>query len=280
MIFKYADRLYDDLNRELTAIKLDEDKKIKILEAASAVCIRYLKRLKDFFLENPPKDREQEIRFFKAVKPKFKSLVIFYLQATNIELRVPVGDKERVATYFASELNILTHFFESQPAFYHYVRIGATYLDEQYFVRGIYNLGLDPDEGVADGDPAFSTSHDNRLAQVLASEMLLAWLEKNILIARNKASTDIKSMMEEELVVWTQTNTALTELIYGWKETKAINNGQLSIERMARYMERVFHAKLDNCYDTWSYICQRTNKTIYLDEMKIALVEKIMLKYK
>jgi len=47
---------------------------------------------------------------------------------------------------------------------------------------------------------------------------------------------------------------------------------------MARYMEKVFHVKLDNFYDTWSYICQRANKTIYLDEMKVALLEKIALK--
>jgi hypothetical protein len=97
-------------------------------------------------------------------------------------------------------------------------------------------------------------------------------------INKSREQTDLKTLMEEELVVWTQTNTALTETIYAWKETRAINDGKLSIERMARYMEKVFNTRLDNCYDTWSYICQRTNKTIYLDEMKMALLEKIALK--
>ena len=278
MIFKYATRLYDDLNRDLTAKKLDEQQPAKMMESCILISISYLNRLRTFFKEHEPQSKEEEILFFKTVKPKFKCLLIFYQQVHNIEIRKPVGDPNMISAYLMNELKVLTHYFERHLTFYKYVRTEATYLDDQYYIRGVYNIYLDPDEGAVDGDPGFTTSHDNQLARIWANEMILVWLEKQILALAHSEKTDLKSLMEEELVVWTQTNTALTETIYGWKATKAINNGKLSIEKMARYMEKVFHVKLDNFYDTWSYICQRANKTIYLDEMKVALLEKIALK--
>jgi len=275
MIFKYTDRLYDDLNRDLTAIKLDEEQRIKMFEQCIAVSIRYLRRLKDFFLDNPPVEIAEEIKFFKEVKPKFKSLLIFYQQVLNIELRTPVGDAELITDFYFSEMRIITHYFESQVPFYEYNRMAADYLDEKYYVRGVYDIKLGPVDNLVDGDPAFNASHDNTMAQLMANEMILVWLQKNILHVNNKKESDLESLGEQELVTWTETSTALAELVYGLKETKAVNNGNISIERLARYLEKVFHTKLDNAYDTWNYICTRANKTIFLDKMKVALLEKI-----
>ncbi|WP_214071873.1 RteC domain-containing protein [Mucilaginibacter sp. dw_454] len=278
MIFKYADRLYNELNGELTAVKLDEEQRIKMLEGCIVLCIRYLKRLKEFFMEHPPKDKTEEIRFFKEVKPKFKSLLIFYQQVLNIEARTPVGDTELISDFYFGEMKILTHYFERQVLFYEYNRMGSDYLDEKYYVRGVYDIKLGPDHSLVDGDPAFNTSHDNTLAHIMANEMILVWLQKSILHTNNRKESDLEALKEQELITWTETSTALAELVYGLKETKAVNNGNISIERLTRYMERVFHTKLDNAYDTWNYICTRANKTIFMDKMKVALLDRIALK--
>ena len=278
MINKFGERVYEDLNRDLTAIKMDEQQLFKGLEQSILTCIKSLDRLKAFFKEHQPKSLEEEITFFKEIKPKFKSLLLFYQQLLNIESRKPIGDREMIADYYLKELKILTHFFESNISFYQYIRSGASHLDSRFFVRGEYDIHLEPHEGLIDADTLFNTSHDSKLAQVLAHELLITCLEKKILAIHHNHHVDLKSLLEEERIVWTQTNTALIELIYGWKETKAINDGKLSIERIVRYMEKVLHVKLDNCYDTWSYICQRANKTIYVDEMKMSLLEKIAQK--
>jgi hypothetical protein len=188
-----------------------------------------------------------------------------------MESRRPIGGQVALSDYYLGELKMLTHYFESNLDFYKYVRTGATYLDERYFIPGFFDVCL---------DPAFNTSHDNMLAQVMAHELLLTWLEKTILKLNHKEEMDLTSFIEEEMVTWTQTNTALAETIYGWKETGALNHGKLSVARMTAYMEKVFHVEMGNISDTWNYICGRANKTIYLDEMKKAVLQRMDLKFR
>ena len=65
MIFKYSERLYEDLENALGALKLEEKQLIKRLEQSLLVCIKFFTRLRDFYKEHEPKTEEEKIRFFK-----------------------------------------------------------------------------------------------------------------------------------------------------------------------------------------------------------------------
>jgi hypothetical protein len=278
MILRYSEKLFEDLETALGELRLKEKQRFKRLEDSVAVCRQYFIKLRDFFKANPPINKEDQVRFFKEVKPKFKSLLIFHQQVLNMEARKPVGDKQALTAYYLDELKMLTYFFECNMDFYKYVRNGSAWLDEHYFLPGPWDPRFGPDEHMPDGDPDFTTSHDSKLAQLMANELLLVYLEKAVLELNHKEETDLSSFIEEEMVTWTQTNTALGELIYGLKETKALNHGKLSVARITAYLEKVFHADVGNISDTWNYICGRANKTIYLDEMRKAMLERMVAK--
>jgi hypothetical protein len=278
MIFKFSERLYEDLNSALGALKLEEKQLIKRLEQSVHVCIKYFTRLKDFYKENEPTGKEERIRFFKEIKPKFKSLLIFHQALLRIESRRIIGNKDALSHYYLDEVKVLTRFFEDHRDFHRYMRLNDTYLDEQYYLPGVFNVHLDPDENIIDTDTTFNTSHDNKLARLIAHELLLTYLEKTILRLNSREEIDLSTFIEEEMICWTQTNTALSETIYGWKETKALNHGKVSIARIAAYMEKVFHVELGNISDNWNYICERANKTIFLDEMKKGVLDRMALK--
>jgi hypothetical protein len=275
MIFKFTERLYEDLDAALGALKLNEKQLIKRLEESVLVCVKFFTRLRDFYKENEPKSIEDKIRFFKEVKPKFKGLLIFHQALLRIETRRTIGGKEDLSNYYLDEVKVLIHFFEDHADFYHYIRSGADYLDGQYYVPGVFNVHLCPDENFVDADTVFNTSHDSKLAHVIAHELLMAYLEKTILRVNSREDIDLHTFIEEEMIVWTQTNTALSENIYGWKETSALNHGKISIARITAYMEKVFHVDLGNISDNWIYICERAKKTIYLDEMKKRVLERM-----
>ncbi|MFA6084670.1 RteC domain-containing protein [Mucilaginibacter sp.] len=275
MILKFSERLYEDLNSALGALKLEEKRLLKRLEQSVLVCIKFFTRLRDFYKEHEPNSKEDKIRFFKEVKPKFKALLIFHQALLRIEGRRTIGAKEDLSLYYLDEVKVLTHYFEDHTDFYRYVRSEDNYLDEQYYLPGVFNVHLDPDENVVDADTVFCTSHDNKLAHIIAHELLLAYLEKAILRLNSREETDLYTFIEEEMMVWTQTNTALSENIYGWKETKAINHGKTSIARITAYMQRIFHVDIGSISDNWNYICERAGKTIYLDEMKKRVLERM-----
>jgi hypothetical protein len=278
MIFKFSDRLYEDLNGALGSLRLEEKQLIKRLEQSVHVCIQHFTRLRDFYKEHEPASKEEKIRFFKEVKPKFKSLLIFHQALLRIESRRIIGNKEALSNYYLDEVKVLAHFFEDNRDFHRYMRFADNYLDEQYYLPGVFNIHLDPDENIVDADLTFNSSHDNKLARLIAHELLLTYLEKTILRLNSREEIDLSTFIEEEMIVWTQTNTALGEMIYGWKETKALNNGKISVARITAYMQKVFHVDLGNISDTWNYICGRANPTIYMDDMKKAMLERMALK--
>lgn len=277
MITKFSERLYADLSRELNEFVLEEDNAIKRLEKSVHSCLKYLKRLKDFCKEHDPVTPAEQIEFFKKIKPKFKSRLIFYQSLLNIETRKPIGEEQAICAFLANELKILHHFFESNLAFYQYVRTEATYLDEYYFVRGAYDVHLDPDQCVIDFDPAFSTTHDHKLAQVLASELLQDYLQQDILRITQReaiAQTDAEFLDFD----WKQTKCALIELIYSWHATDAF--GKKSLKSIVKFIERAFNVSLGNFYDTYDWLCGRASPTIYIDEMKEAFLLRIQKRLK
>lgn len=283
MIFKFSERLFYDLENALGALrpKKGDHDQIKTLEAALLLCIQYLSRLRKFFKENKPKDQPALIRFFKEVKPLFKAKLIFYQFMLETEKNKPAtADVEGLTEYYLDQRKPLFLFFDGNKDFYRYMRARETYLDDQYFLPGVFNIHLCPDESIVDGDEEFTTSHDSKAARKLAHELIGKWLEKTILTLNDQEEMDLGSFIEQEMMVWTQKDIALVENIYGWKETNALNHGKVSVARISRYMEKVFHVDLGNVSDTWNTICGRANPTIFMDDMKDGITERKRKKLK
>jgi hypothetical protein len=254
---------------------LEEEQVIKRLEKSIHVCLKYLRKLKDYCKLNDPKTPEEEIVFFKHIKPKFKSQLIFHQALLNIEIRKPIGEGRVVSGYYCGELNVLNHFFASNLSFYQYVRTEATYLDHYYFVRGNYDVHLDPDQCVIDFDPAFSTTHDHKLAQVLASALLQEYLEQAIHKVHQKDRI-VQVDFELKDFDWKQTKCGLIELIYSWHATEAF--GKKNLKSIVKFIEKVFNISLGNFYDTYEWLSGRPSPTLYIDEMREAFLLRIQKK--
>jgi hypothetical protein len=277
MISKFSDRLYADLTRDLNALALEEDLTVRRLEKSIHVCLKYLQKLKDFCKLHDPATQEQEIQFFKFIKPKFKCQLIFYQTLLNLELRKPIGEGKVVADYFEQELRIIHQFFTANYNFHQYVRSQATYLDEYYYVRGNYNVYLDPDQCVIDFDQCFSTTHDNKLAQVLASTLLHEHLAQSIARIMQKEAI-IKTDPELGDFDWKKTKVALIELVYSWHDTEAF--GKKNLKSIVKFIEKAFNVSLGNFYDTYDWLCGRPVPTLYIDEMREAFLTRLQKKLK
>ncbi|RCH56827.1 hypothetical protein DJ568_02940 [Mucilaginibacter hurinus] len=277
MLTKFSDRLYADLNRDLNALVLEEDQLIKRYERSIHACVKYLKKLKDHCKTNDPGTPAEEILFFKTIKPKFKSQLIYYQSLLNLEVRKPIGDCNVIADYLRNEGKVLHHFFESNLSFYQYVRTHATYLDDYYFVRGNYDVFLDPDQCVVDFDPTFSTTHDHKLAQVLATELLQEYIDHTIQLVTQKDGI-VQLDADFKDFDWKQTKVALIELIYCWHETEAF--GKKNLKSIVKFIEKAFNISLGNFYDTFDWLCGRSSPTTYIDEMKEAFMIRIQKRLK
>ena len=107
-----------DLNEQLNFIDLEIDDTIKRCEKAIEITIKSVQKLKTLFLKENIKNQEQEIDFFKNVKPKFTSKFIFYNIIYKIETKKPYGGERVMKKYLNNELDKLKRYFDNNLAPY------------------------------------------------------------------------------------------------------------------------------------------------------------------
>jgi len=259
---KYAERIGQELRDELGMVAMGEKSVLVLHERSVGVCLKYLGWLKQFVTDTEVGD----IELFKVVKPQFESLLIFHQEMLDIEARC-FGDG-----FYEAEIERLNWFYKCNAAFCLYVRIGSTHLDDKYFVRGVYDLKLGPDLSVMDGDDSFRTSHSLKLAQYYATEMLISHLQHKI---RRLQNGEEEPQGGFEGLEWTQTKSGLVELAYALSLTNAFNHGKANLHSIVRFLEKAFQTELGNFYDTFKSIRQRDKRTIYMDQLKKALTDRM-----
>ena len=86
-----TNQLLADLNEQINFVNLEIDDTLVRCEKAIEIIIKSLDKLKIIFFKENFKSQEQEIEFFKYIKPKFTSKLIYYNTIYKIEARLPNG---------------------------------------------------------------------------------------------------------------------------------------------------------------------------------------------
>ena len=159
------------LNEQLNFIEIEIDSQIKKCENAIDIILKSIEAIKKIISKSTFKTDSEEIIFFKEIKPQFTSKLIFYNMVYKIEMKKPNGGNRILKKYYHNELLKLKAFFDNELEFYQYYRSGSTYLDYKYFQRGKFDIKLALDSYYFEADTTFSTSHDFKVARILANEI-------------------------------------------------------------------------------------------------------------
>jgi len=274
----FISNLNKELNKQLQVIDLEE---INLINKAqkSIVCIKItLSKLKNFVLNNTFKDEEEEIQFFKEIKPGVFSQLIYHVKINNIESKRPMGSIEIQQNYLLSELLKLTMYFNSHLEFYRYYRMKSTFLDDKLFVRGREDFHLHLDNMMIYVDPEFSTSQDYMVAKIMANDRLEVYLKTEIdalSIKANNPNWGQVGYLGSNSLQWTESKTALVELIYALHASGSINNGQTEIRELSAFFEQAFNIRITDIYRTFLELKLRTIQTKYIDYLRAVLLRKM-----
>ena len=172
--------LYDAYMRELQQLRNEETEILQQAKKSVDAGMRVMKELRSYIIANPFKTQEEEIFFFKEIKPLFQCQLVFWLKVLHYELNKPTGTYADREAYILNELHILRLFFDNNLDFYRYCRSGGTHMDARYFSREKNSSHTDLDIDQLDIDPQFSSSHDGKLSRLLAYEMLADFLNSEL----------------------------------------------------------------------------------------------------
>ena len=238
---------------------------------------RSLEDMRTYIVNHPFSNKEEEIYFFKHIKPEVLSRLLYFTEIYNTEMRKPHGSIEVLKKYYNDRLDELTSYFESNLDFSQYYRSKATHLDSHYFVRGHIDFKLCPNCVPYDRDPEFSTCYDHKAAQILANDMLCIYLnkklhgvDKQVIIAKSR------SFLPEHPFRWTATKIAAVELGYAIYAAGILNNGQADIKEIMTFMEASFQIDLGDYYRTYITMKDRKkDRTSFLNSLIKSLLKKM-----
>ncbi|MDE3741156.1 RteC domain-containing protein [Maribacter polysaccharolyticus] len=213
--------------------------------------------------------QEDEIYFFKHVKPQIFSKLIYYGKLFTIESKRPRGNNTSQIKYLKHQIDKLQIFFNDNLEFYNYYRRGAMSLDEHYFIRGNRDLRLPLESFHFFIDDQFSTCQDGTVATIMAYDMLIVYLQREVdHLDKIIETPENMPMQKPSKLFWTGSKTDLIELLYALHVSNSINSGTVDIKELASHFEHFYNVDLGNYYHTFIEIRSRkTSRTKFLDKL-------------
>ena len=269
-------QLLFELTEQLNFISLEIDDPITKSEKSLEITLIVISNLKKQFLKDKKISVDSEIDFFKNIKPKFTSLSIYHNAIFKIETKMPHGGDRITKKYLNKELKKLKRYFDNNLDFYNYHRTGSSFLDFKYFVRGSQDVKLRLDSFFFEVDHSFSTSHDFKVAKILAHDLVQVYIETKLLKMENKDYKEKSQLEPKGKIIWTGSKVSLTEIMYAFHTKGVFNNGAAELKEIASYFEEMFHIDLGQYRRTFLEIRDRkSDKTKFINTLEEELLKRM-----
>lgn len=267
--------ILEEFEMEINKILISHSNEWKATIKGIELCNSVLNDLKEKIDQEDFETVEDEIAFFKEVKPAVMSYLIYFTEVRSCEIRKPKAGINFQVRFLEKELKKVNKFFYRNVDFAHYMELGHTYLDHQLFTRNFRNnFPFTPMVNYYQF-PEFSTSHDMLWAKIKAMHRFIHYL-RNSLEDLKPGKSPFPPPKKHPVILWTSSKTALIELIYALYSDGAINHGAAELSTITSSFEDFFNIRLDNVYKTYSEIkARKGSKTKFLEELILNLEQKM-----
>jgi hypothetical protein len=273
-MIKYITNLKKEVDARIEQIESSEDNILKRSLAGSQVLGEAFNRLKTFILIYTFKNEEEEILFFKDIKPKFCYRLIYYRKIFNIEMNRPLAGFDAQKEYLNKELNAINEYITKRLDFVRYYRSGSTHMDSLYFLRGRVDTEQYLETFHYELDPKFSTNCDFKVAKIMANDMLSAYLMQEIELLNDNGMKFGTFNFPATKKTWMGSKTELQEQIYSWDSAGSF--GEVPLTQLYDYIQNVFNIQLDaNLSRAFGDLKIRNVPTPFLDKLKNALLKRM-----
>lgn len=229
-------------------------------------------KIREQVIEYKFDSEDEEIVFFKELKPQVLSRLLYFNKIYCIESKFPTGSNDAAKRYLNDQLHSLEYYFNRHLDFHQYYRSGSTIYDNYYFVRGNFDPRLCTDSARFNSDPEFSTVYDFKVAKILANEMLRIYLNRRLKMIEDPTLWGEAKRSRRN---WTGQKNALIELGYALYASGDVDYGNSDVKEVMDSLGEAFNVDLRDYYRT--YIALRSRKkdqTAYLN----TLIEKLKKK--
>ncbi|WEK21352.1 MAG: RteC domain-containing protein [Candidatus Pedobacter colombiensis] len=275
-MIQFANQLQDEMEHALDQVTIRPEREALKARNSFEIVNDALHKLKDFIKVYEFTSIEEEIHFFKEIKPRFYHLLIYFGELTAIESRKPIGDNDTLVAYLRKIIDRNSEFIDHHQLLHSYYNLGYTEEDERFFLRSSIHQSLYPQYSV-DLDTTFSTKSSAVLSKLMAFEKVNDLLGREIEYLKRGPDAPVSTPdTKKDAVVWTDSKSDLIELAYALHSRGSINSGRCQVQQIISILEIAFKVKTGNFYRTFqSMRLRKKNRTAYLDAVRESLIKRM-----
>lgn len=247
-------QLWTDLQTAIQHLSLEKTDPLEFAQFALMETDEAIRILKSWLLIHDFDCWENEITFFKELKPKFIAQFIYYSKVIGLLASLPASGTKFKKRQLEQELEQLHYFASENKEFISYFRRKASYMDRKYFLRYQYDLDVKLAMDLHSYDERFSTSHDHLVATLLANDEFEVFLKSQL---HHCKEMTVSEGPTSNALHWTASKAALTELIFALHHTNCFNGGTADLAHTVRWFENKLDIDLGNYHKSIQEIRQR-----------------------
>ena len=253
-------KIIGDLEKELKKIELSNNVASIKLENSIYVINASVNELRKIVATRPFISKQEEIDFFKIMKPEIVSKLIYFVCIFDIERKRPKGGNKEKILYFDAEIKKFQDYYNDNHVFYQYFKGGETYSDKQYFLRKNKTIKIHIDCFGSYMDDDFATNLDTTFAKFMGYKLAIEYFQKEIeKLSLNPNENQLQNNIHRSNLTWTGTKVEATEMIYALHACRVFNNGNAGIKEIADTFQGTFNIDLGDYYHSFSEIKKRKN---------------------
>lgn len=268
---RYSNEYLEDLNSRFNEIIRTNKNLITAANLIVEILEAQIKELHQLLMNYKFSSLDDEIYFFKFLKPKLIAKLIYYTKIIDLESNLPTPKKPRIK-YLQKELNRISQYTEKNKYFNQYYRSNSNHKDQQYFSRTRGKKFSYYECQIINYDIRLSSPYDYTAAKIIANDLLVTYIESKIEQCKTNSNAEKTPSLN-----WTGNKIDLIELIYALHKQKVINDGNIDIKDFAIVMGKIFDLELeDTVYRSYIDIKNRKdNRTKFLTTLAKTLNNKI-----
>ena len=176
---------------------------------------------------------EEEVEYFKMIRPEFYKYGIYYERILDLELHRPLADHK----YYSKQNKLLVQESREMLELIAYYRMGETQRDKELFSK--------------------AANHRDVYALIKALEMLEKYL------SNDNRSLDEK-IAENSTLKWTGTQAEFAEMVNTLQLMRVINNGDATNTEISEFLSRMLNVEITDIHTTTHEIMQRKEPARFL----------------
>lgn len=222
-------------------------------------------------ISNGFRSEQEEINFFKFVKPKLLGLIKVMEKILSNEIKICNLNDSLMNQVLLEEIKKTNTYFTKKLCVLNYLSKDLAY-DRYHFTRVKSKLSCSKKAN----EYGYYATHDDKLAKFWYKVYWVKYLS-NRKEALNKDVSGINKISNGDKLKWTSSKSDFVELIYALVASGAINNGNVSFTKMYNHMLSFISVDSDiNIHQVINDVKKRKKDvTKFIDQLNVSLLNYI-----